>query len=144
MRVSMPVEEDAKEALAGLQQGGLVQLVSFLLIYFLCPTRFFCSSIFFFFFHGLLTYQAIDIPRETFTLAASEAGVDAGSVQSHISPSAPQYTFYHYPDSDVVIFVYTCPSGSSIKERMLYASSRMSALDLAQQHGLHISKKVCR
>ena len=91
-----------------------------------------------------MTYQAIDIPRETFTLAASEAGVDAGSVQSHISPSAPQYTFYHYPDSDVVIFVYTCPSGSSIKERMLYASSRMSALDLAQQHGLHISKKVCR
>ncbi|PKX99954.1 putative actin monomer binding protein [Aspergillus campestris IBT 28561] len=111
MRVSMPVEEDAKEALAGLQQGGLVQL-------------------------------AIDIPRETFTLAASEAGVDAGSVQSHISPSAPQYTFYHYPDSDVVIFVYTCPSGSSIKQRMLYASSRMSALHLAQQQGLNISKKI--
>lgn len=29
MRVQMPVDEDAKEALTGLQQGGLVQLVRF-------------------------------------------------------------------------------------------------------------------
>ena len=86
--------------------------------------------------------QAIDIPRETFVLAGVENGTVPSSVESHISPSSPRYTFYHYPDTDVVIFVYTCPSGSSIKERMLYASSRMYALQLAEDQGLKISKKV--
>ncbi|KAE8154734.1 hypothetical protein BDV25DRAFT_94377 [Aspergillus avenaceus] len=91
---------------------------------------------------GDLVQLAIDIPKETFILAAKESGIEPNSVQSHISPSSPRYTFYHYPDSDVVIFVYTCPSGSSIKERMLYASSRMHALNLAQDQGLKVSKKV--
>ncbi|OJJ37625.1 hypothetical protein ASPWEDRAFT_50753 [Aspergillus wentii DTO 134E9] len=109
--IQMPVEEDAKAALSGLQAGGLVQL-------------------------------AIDIPTETLKLAASESGIDADSVQSHIPPSAPRYTFYHYPDSDVVIFIYTCPSGSSIKERMLYASSRNNALGVSEEQGLKILKKI--
>lgn len=136
MHVQMPVAEEAKAALSEMQEGSLVQLVRF-------------------FFSGLdaawtdgwieLTYvQAIDIPKETFTLAAAESGVDAAAVGDRISPSSPRYTFYHYPGSEVVIFVYTCPSGASIKERMLYASSRMSALELAQAQGLKVSKKVCR
>lgn len=87
--------------------------------------------------------QIIDIPSETLKLAASETGVDANSVQGLISPSSPRYTFYHYPDSDAVIFMYTCPSGSSIKERMLYASSRNNALGIASEQGLKVSKKVC-
>lgn len=86
--------------------------------------------------------QSIDVPTETLKLAASESSVDANSVETLIPPSAPRYTFYHYPDSDAVIFVYTCPSGSSIRERMLYASSRMNALSVAEQNGLRISKKV--
>ncbi|GAB1210409.1 hypothetical protein APSETT445_009201 [Aspergillus pseudonomiae] len=90
---------------------------------------------------GDLVQLAIDIPRETFVLAGVENGTVPSSVESHISPSSPRYTFYHYPDTDVVIFVYTCPSGSSIKERMLYASSRMYALQLAEDQGLKISKK---
>ncbi|KAL4903267.1 hypothetical protein BDW74DRAFT_53826 [Aspergillus multicolor] len=111
MKIEMQVDEDAKGALAGLQQGGLVQV-------------------------------AIDVPTETLKLAAAESGVDANSVQNHISTSSPRYTFYHYPDSDAVIFVYTCPSGSSIKERMLYASSRMYALQVAEEQGLKVSKKI--
>ncbi|EAU29545.1 conserved hypothetical protein [Aspergillus terreus NIH2624] len=91
---------------------------------------------------GSLVQLAIDIPKETFTLAAAESGVDAAAVGDRISPSSPRYTFYHYPGSEVVIFVYTCPSGASIKERMLYASSRMSALELAQAQGLKVSKKI--
>lgn len=87
--------------------------------------------------------QSIDVPTETLKLAASESGVEVNSVESLIPPSAPRYTFYHYPDSDAVIFIYTCPSDSSIRERMLYASSRMYALYIAEQSGLRISKKVC-
>ncbi|KAE8349982.1 hypothetical protein BDV28DRAFT_50253 [Aspergillus coremiiformis] len=91
---------------------------------------------------GDLVQLAIDIPRETFVLVGVENGTVPNVVQSHISSSSPRYTFYHYPDTDVVIFVYTCPSASSIRERMLYASSRMYALQLAEEQGLKISKKV--
>ncbi|GJP87188.1 hypothetical protein CBS63078_7293 [Aspergillus niger] len=109
--VKMNVDDEVKQALEGLQQGGLVQL-------------------------------AIDVPTEAIKVAAAESGVDANSVQSHIPSSSPRYTLYHYPDSDVVIFIYTCPSGSSIKERMLYASSRMYAITMAGDQGLKISKKI--
>ncbi|KAK1147121.1 Twinfilin-1 [Aspergillus melleus] len=109
--LQMPVDEDAKEALRSLQQGGLVQLV-------------------------------IDIPKETFRLGGAGSGIDPNSVQEQISASSPRYTFYHYPDSEAVVFIYTCPSGSSIKERMLYASSRLYALQLAEDQGLKISKKI--
>lgn len=91
----------------------------------------------------MLTIQAIDIPTETLKLSASESSIDPDSVGSHISPSSPRYTFYHYPDSDVVMFIYTCPSDSSIKERMLYASSRANVINTAGEQGLKISKKVC-
>lgn len=111
MRISMPVEEEARAALRELRQGSLVQL-------------------------------AIDIPRETFTLETLQPKVDAGSVSSHISPSSPRYTFYHYPGSEALIFIYTCPSNSSIKERMLYASSRRHAIDIAENEGLKIHKKI--
>ena len=75
-------------------------------------------------------------------MASSESGVDPNAVQSHISSSAPRYSYYHYPDSDAIIFAYTCPSGASIKERMVYASSRNNAYYLATDNGVKISKKV--
>ncbi|PYH45622.1 twinfilin [Aspergillus saccharolyticus JOP 1030-1] len=91
---------------------------------------------------GGLVQLAIEVKSEAFKVAVAESGVDATAVQSHIPDNAPRYTFYHYPDSEVVIFIYTCPSGSSIRERMLYASSRMHALAMAEEQGLKISKKI--
>ncbi|KAJ5102206.1 hypothetical protein NUU61_004428 [Penicillium alfredii] len=91
---------------------------------------------------GGLVQLTIDIPTETIKLVDSQSGVDAAAVATHISPSSPRYSFYHYPSSDVVVFVYTCPSGSSIKERMLHASSRRNAITVGEQEGLKISKKI--
>ncbi|KAF3019165.1 Twinfilin-1 [Penicillium rubens] len=90
---------------------------------------------------GGLVQLTVDIPTETIVLADSQSGVEANSVATHISSSSPRYSFYHYPGSDVVIFVYTCPTGSSIKERMLHASSRRNAITVAEQEGLKIEKK---
>lgn len=87
-------------------------------------------------------YQAIDVPTETFKLETSQTDVDAGAVGSLISPTSPRYTYYHYPESEALIFIYTCPSTSAIKERMLYASSRKFAISLAETEGLNIHKKV--
>ncbi|KAJ5894735.1 hypothetical protein N7495_006426 [Penicillium taxi] len=91
---------------------------------------------------GGLVQLTVDIPTETITLADSKSGVDAGDVASHISSTSPRYSFYHYPGSDAVVFVYTCPTGSSIKERMLHASSRRNAIAIAEQEGLQNLKKI--
>ncbi|CAG7922123.1 unnamed protein product [Penicillium olsonii] len=91
---------------------------------------------------GGLVQLTIDIPTEKIILADSKTSVEASAVASHISSSSPRYTFYHYPGSDVVVFVYTCPSGSSIKERMLHASSRRNAITVAEQEGHKILKKI--
>ncbi|OQD76397.1 hypothetical protein PENDEC_c004G06158 [Penicillium decumbens] len=91
---------------------------------------------------GGLVQLTVDIPTETIKLADSQSGVDPGSVATHISSSSPRYSFYHYPGSSVVDFVYTCPTGSSIKERMLHASSRRSVIAVAEGEGLKIEKKL--
>ncbi|KAJ5195913.1 hypothetical protein N7449_006392 [Penicillium cf. viridicatum] len=91
---------------------------------------------------GGLVQLTVDIPTEKIVLADSQSGVEANSVATHISSSSPRYSFYHYPGSDIVIFVYTCPTGSSIKERMLHASSRRNAITVAEQEGLKIEKKI--
>ncbi|CAI7661771.1 hypothetical protein N7533_006154 [Penicillium manginii] len=91
---------------------------------------------------GGLVQLTIDIPTEKIVLADSQSGVEAGAVATHISSTSPRYSFYHYPGSDVVVFVYTCPSGSSIKERMLHASSRRNAIAVAEGEGLKIEKKI--
>ncbi|KAI9037826.1 epoxide hydrolase [Aspergillus affinis] len=134
--LQMPVDEDAKEALRSLQQGGLVQLVSFsediLEEYLIKMANF----------YELSPAQVIDIPKETLRLGGAESSIDPNAIQEQISTSSPRYAFYHYPDSEAVVFIYTCPSGSSIKERMLYASSRLYALQVAEDQGLKISKKI--
>ncbi|OJJ47014.1 hypothetical protein ASPZODRAFT_151596 [Penicilliopsis zonata CBS 506.65] len=91
---------------------------------------------------GGIVQLAIDIPTETIKLATAQDNVAVDAVSGLISESSPRYTIYHYPGSETVIFIYTCPSGSSIKERMLYASSRMSAFQLAEGEGLKIAKKI--
>lgn len=64
-----------------------------------------------------------------FTIDVSNEEVIPGSISSvsnwreiKTPESHPQYTLYKSPSG--VVFIYTCPSGSKIKERMLYAASR--------------------
>ncbi|KAJ5584979.1 Actin-binding cofilin/tropomyosin type [Penicillium hispanicum] len=150
MRVSMPVDEAAKTALRALQQGSLVQLVcDHSVIPTIPPLGHYSTGIvwswYVFLDFGadiLDPMQTVDIHTETITLADNQPDVEASSVASHISSSSPRYSFYHYPGSDVVVFVYTCPTGSSIKERMLHASSRRSAIAVAEGEGLKIEKKI--
>ncbi|KAJ5900658.1 uncharacterized protein N7473_004728 [Penicillium subrubescens] len=92
--------------------------------------------------YGFGYESTVDIPTETITLADNQSGVQPDSVATHISSTSPRYSFYHYPGSDVVVFIYTCPTGSSIRERMLHASSRRNAITVAEGEGLKINKKI--
>ncbi|WEW61170.1 Twinfilin-1 [Emydomyces testavorans] len=88
-----------------------------------------------------LTGKGIDIPTETLTLVSTESNVAPGSLSSLIPDSKPQYTFYRYPNSSALVFIYTCPPTSAIKERMLYASCRRGILSVAAAQGLTVSHK---
>lgn len=86
--------------------------------------------------------QTVDLRKETIILADKQENVEPDAVATHISSTSPRYSLYHYPGSEVVFFIYTCPTGSSIRERMVHASSRHNAFTVAEGEGLKITKKV--
>ncbi|QKX58268.1 uncharacterized protein TRUGW13939_05389 [Talaromyces rugulosus] len=91
---------------------------------------------------GQLVQLSIDVRSETVKLASADSSVAPSAVASKLSDSSPRYSFYHYPGSDVVVFIYTCPSSSSIKEKMLYASTRRMAIRLGELEGIKVDKKI--
>jgi twinfilin len=82
-------------------------------------------------------------------LAEEAMSVSPADLASQISATEPRYTFYRHTFSgddgtrNPVIFIYTCPTPTKVKDRMLYASSRRSAEALASQEaGLILSKRA--
>lgn len=87
--------------------------------------------------------QKIDVQSETLHLDTTATNVSPSNVHSSISSNEPRYSFYSYPGQEGVIFMYSCPTGSKIKERMVYAASRSRILAIAEQEaGLTIVKKL--
>jgi len=118
--VSMPVSAEALDALKALATEGRENLVQL----------------------------KINIATETMDLA-STTQTSISDLSSTISATEPRYSFYRYThdyngsSSSPVLFIYTCPSGSKIKERMLYAASSRSAQQLAEaEAGITIEKKI--
>jgi twinfilin-like protein len=76
--------------------------------------------------------------------------VSASSVGRTISATEPRYSFFRYTyNSDdgsslsPILFVYTCPTASKIKERMIYATSRRFAVRVAETEvGLKVEKTL--
>lgn len=90
--------------------------------------------------------QDIDVPNETFRLVSTTT-VSAAELGNSIAPDAPRYSFYRHdaaPDgSRPILFIYTCPPTSKVKERMVYAASRGFALHLAEKEAsIEIHKRV--
>ncbi|KAI9837708.1 MAG: hypothetical protein M1819_006641 [Sarea resinae] len=117
--VGFPIAEAAAEALKALESGedNLVQL-------------------------------KINVSTETIEHASSDRAT-ASTLSTTISPTEPRYSFFRYShsfdgqDQAPIIFIYTCPTGSKIKERMLYATSRAAMVDNAAAiAGLNIAKKL--
>jgi|SRR5579859_2338607 len=59
----------------------------------------------------------------------------------HQPPNSPQLRLPPFRLLSIV-FIYTCPATSSIKQRMLYASSLRAMLYVAPQLGLSVTKKL--
>ncbi|KAL1305823.1 hypothetical protein AAFC00_003985 [Neodothiora populina] len=92
---------------------------------------------------GELVMIKIDVSTETLQLDSTASNVSPSEISSRISDSEPRYSFYNYPGVQGLVFMYSCPTASKIKERMVYAASRARILSLAEQEaGLTISKKL--
>lgn len=91
--------------------------------------------------------KKIDVSKESIELAGVSS-VKAEQLSQSISDSEPRYSFFRFShdyegqQQAPIVFIYTCPSGSKIKERMLYASSRAGIIATAGEANVEVSKKV--
>lgn len=75
---------------------------------------------------------------------------DLAGLASTISDTEPRYSFFRYThamdgteENSSVVFIYTCPPASKVKERMVYASFKKMVMDAASQAGgFEVAKKV--
>ncbi|KAG0241263.1 hypothetical protein BGW41_006117 [Actinomortierella wolfii] len=91
---------------------------------------------------------AIDPQNERIELVG-ESKIDAKELTKNIDEDAPRFTFFAYEhthqgkEHDSLVFMYTCPSKSKIRERMLYSSCRAGVLEAAKSEaGLEVDKKL--
>lgn len=75
----------------------------------------------------------IDIAQETVNLVDSNLQVSTSSLISHLDSIIlkdphPIYAVYNYGDANFA-FIYCCPSGSKVKERMIYASNKQGLIN---------------
>lgn len=91
---------------------------------------------------AIMVQLGIDVATETLELVHEGIDAQPNGVVSGIPRNRPSYTFYKYPDTEEVVFIYTCPMASKVKERMIYASARLSVLKLAESEGLRVTKRL--
>lgn len=96
---------------------------------------------------GLISKQRIS-QDEQIELAGVE-DTDVQGLMSKISDTEPRYSFFRLmheldgKEESSIIFIYTCPGGSKVKERMVYASFKKLVMDTASSEGgFEVAKRV--
>ena len=66
-------------------------------------------------------------------------GLESGGVSGDV----PRYSFLRWGDQGGVVFVYSCPEGSKVRDRMVYAASKEGVVGMAREEfGVDVLKKV--
>ncbi|EGV65081.1 actin depolymerizing protein, partial [Yamadazyma tenuis ATCC 10573] len=96
----------------------------------------------------LIVFSVV-LSSEHFKLISKRANIELGSLVSTLEASndssnpAPQFAVYSYSPGKSVL-IYTCPSGSKVKDRMIYASNKQGLINhlksLFKDHGLELDK----
>ena len=96
----------------------------------------------------LMVVQRIDTKNESIELV-STSNTDASGLTSEISSTEPRYSLYRYKNDfggserSPLLFIYTCPDGQKVRDRMMYAGFKIGFLTaLKNEHGLEVVKKV--
>jgi len=94
-----------------------------------------------------------------FELAAANNVGKGEEIKDVIYEDEPRFTFFRFThdykgdeispvgtDAQILglmaVFIYSCPSSSSVKQRMVYASSRRAILTLATDFGIKVETKI--
>lgn len=96
---------------------------------------------------GLLIQLKFDLPDETLRLASSSPSISPSALSATLSPTDPRLSFYSYPNTSSsdpqIVYIYTCPTSSKIKDRMMYSTSKRFTANFAeQQAGVVIAKSL--
>ena len=93
---------------------------------------------------GTLVQLKYQMPGEILSLDSSIDSVQPEDVGTAISSTAPRYSFYSVPANVAeILFIYTCPSGSKIKERMIYATGKSWTKTVAERDaGITIARTL--
>lgn len=96
---------------------------------------------------GTLVQLKYLLPDETLQLDSSTDNVNPESLATSISSTEPRYSFYSHPSSSgsepTILFIYTCPSGSKIKERMIYSTGKSWTRIVAERDaGIAVTKSL--
>lgn len=103
-------------------------------------------------FHEIVTWltgtKRIDTKNESIELV-STSNTEASGLASEISTAEPRYSLYRYTNGlegserSPLLFIYTCPDGQKVRDRMMYAGFKNGFLTaLKNEHGLEVVKKV--
>jgi len=122
-RVDVKVGEGVVEALGGLKEEG-------------------CK--------GTLVQLKYILPDETLQLDSTTDELAVEDVARTIEAKEPRYSFYSHPSTagddgagTRVVFIYTCPTNSKIKERMIYSTGKSWTRTVAERGaGLTIAKSL--
>lgn len=91
----------------------------------------------------MLDRQKIDTAKEELQLDSKHEDVSPAQLSSVISSDEPRFTLYKYPSNDRIVMIYTCPTSSKLRERMIYATfTRMIVKAAEGEAGLEIAKRM--
>ena len=84
------------------------------------------------------------LPDETLRLESKTDGVQPAEVAGLIDAREPRFAFYSHPQGGKrVLFLYTCPAASRIKERMVYSTSESWTRTVAERDaGIVVAKSL--
>nr|POE58980.1 isoform 3 of twinfilin-1 [Quercus suber] len=86
---------------------------------------------------GTLVQLKYEMPGEVLTLDSSVDDVRIADVGSRIHAREPRFSFYSHPATKgwqpEIWFMYTCPTASKVKERMIYSTGKSWARTVAER-----------
>lgn len=94
---------------------------------------------------GALVVLCVDVKSERVELSQSIT-CTVQNLAEVVGEDGPRYAFYNYEAGDgemKLVFIFTCPNGAKVRERMVYASSKEGVVAAARTEiGLDVAKKV--
>lgn len=87
---------------------------------------------------------------EEVVLVREESDIGPAELAAKIGAEEPRYSFYRHgyvgeggKSEEATVFIYTCPTATPVKQRMIYASSKRSVETLAERDaGLTLVRKL--